>query len=81
MKTFTCTEIMNNEGGCALEFTGEDMMTVAGACGQHVMTTTDDAHKPMRDMMATTMARPDAKEEQAKWFAWFAGEWNKKQNN
>lgn len=81
MKTFTCKEIMNNEGGCDMEFKGDDMMKVAGACGEHVMKSTDEAHKPMRDMMATTMAGANAKEEQAKWFAWFQGEWDKKANS
>lgn len=80
MKKFTCREIMNNEGGCGVEFSGDDMMKVAGACGQHVMTTTDPEHKPMRDKMATTMADANAKEEQAKWFAWFKGEWDKKKD-
>jgi hypothetical protein len=78
MKIFTCKEIMNNEGGCDMEFSGDDMMKVAGACGQHVMTSIDEAHKPMRDMMATTMSGENAKEDQAKWFAWFQGEWDKK---
>ena len=71
---------MNNEGGCDMEFTGDDMMKVAGACGEHVMKSTDEAHKPMRDMMATTMSGANAKEEQAKWFAWFKGEWDKKKD-
>ncbi len=31
MKTFTCREIMNNEGGCDKEFTGDDMMAGANA--------------------------------------------------
>ena len=61
-----------------MEFSGDDMMGVAGQCGKHVMTTTDLQHKPMRDMMATTMAGANAKEEQAKWFTWFKGEWDKK---
>lgn len=71
---------MNNEGGCEMEFSGDDMMAVAGQCGAHVGATTDDMHKPMRDMMANTMESPNAKEEQAKWFAWFKSEWDKKPN-
>jgi hypothetical protein len=78
MKKFTCREIMNNQGGCDIEFVGDDMMNVAGQCGKHVMTSTDEAHKPMRDMMENTMSGANAKEEQAKWFAWFKGEWDKK---
>ncbi len=69
---------MNNEGGCDTEFTGDEMMSVAGQCGKHVMTTTDEAHKPMRDKMNHTMASAHSKEEQAKWFEWFKGEWDKK---
>ncbi len=78
MKTFTCKEIMDNKGGCDMEFSGDEMMKVAGACGQHVMQSTDEAHKPMRDMMTTTMSSPNAKEEQAKWFTWFQGLWDSK---
>jgi hypothetical protein len=74
MKTFTCREIMDNKGGCDREFKGDDMMDVAGQCGQHVAGSTDEAHKPMRDMMAAA----HSKEEQAKWFEWFKGEWDKK---
>jgi hypothetical protein len=77
MKTFTCREVMNNEGGCDMEFTGTGPMEVAGQCGQHVMGTTDEAHKPMRDKMADQMAN-GTKEDQAKWFAWFQEEWDKK---
>lgn len=69
---------MNNKGGCDMEFMGDEMMKVAGDCGQHVMNTTDEAHKPMRDMMSTTMSGANSKEEQAKWFEWFQGEWNNK---
>ena len=61
-----------------MEFAGDDMMKVAGACGKHVMASTDEAHKPMRNMMKTTMSSPNAKEEQAKWFAWFKGLWDAK---
>lgn len=78
MKAFTCKEIMDHKGGCDMVFEGDDMMAVAGQCGQHVGASTDDAHKPMRDMMSS----PDHNsEEQAKWFEWFKGEWDKKQNN
>ena len=57
-----------------MEFAGETEMDVASQCGKHVAGSTDEAHKPMRDMMATA----HSKEEQAKWFAWFKGEWDKK---
>ena len=77
MKKFTCREIMNNEGGCNMEFSGENPQDVAGQGGQHVMTTTDEEHKPMRDKMQEQMAN-GSKEDQAKWFEWFQGEWDKK---
>lgn len=65
---------MNNEGGCDTEFSGEAMMDVASQCGKHVAETTDDLHKPMRDMMATS----HSEEEKKKWSEWFKGEWDKK---
>ena len=78
MKKFTCKEIMNNEGGCSLEFMGDNPHEVAGKCGQHVMASTDEAHKPMRDKMRDQMAH-GTKEDQAKWFEWFGREWDKKE--
>lgn len=66
---------MNNEGGCDLEFRGNDMMGVASQCGKHIASSTDEAHKPMRDMMSNPN---HTKEDQAKWFTWFKGEWDKK---
>ncbi len=74
MKKFTCKEIMNGEGGCDKVFEGETSMEVASQCGKHIAGTTDDLHKPMRDMMATS----HTEEEKTKWFAWFQGEWDKK---
>ncbi len=74
MKKFTCKEIMNNAGGCDMEFQGDDIIGVAGQCGKHCASTTDDLHKPMRDMMTANHSEEDKK----KWFEWFQGEWNKK---
>ncbi len=68
---------MNNEGGCDMEFAGDSPHDVAGKCGQHVMTSTDEAHKPMRDKMTNQMAH-GTEEDKAKWFEWFQGEWDKK---
>ncbi len=65
---------MNEQGGCDIEFMGNDMMDVASQCGKHVASSTDDTHKPMRDMMTTN----HSEEEKKKWFEWFQGEWNKK---
>ena len=60
-------------GPCDMEFEGETMQDVAGMGGKHIMSTTDVAHEPMRKMMETS--KP---EDQAKWFEWFKGEWDKK---
>ena len=75
MKKFTCKEIMNGEGGCDIEFTGETSMDVASQCGKHVASSTDEAHKPMRDMMSSPK---HTEEEKKKWFEWFQGEWGKR---
>lgn len=77
MKKFTCREIMNNEGGCDMEFGGSDMMSVVGACGQHIMSSVDEIHKTMREKMANQMAN-GTEEDKIKWFEWFKGEWEKK---
>ena len=75
MKSFTCKEIMNNQGGCNAEFSGETPMEVASQCGKHVAGTSDDAHKSLRDMMTN----PNHTEADKKsWFEWFQGEWDKK---
>jgi len=75
MKTFTCKEIMNGQGGCDMAFSGENPMDVASACSKHISGSTDEAHKPMRDMMADPN---HTEEDRKKWFAWFRGEWDKK---
>jgi hypothetical protein len=76
MKKFTCQEIMNHESGCHLVFAGETPMEVASQCGQHVASSTDEAHRPMRELMANPN---HTQEDRAKWFKWFQGEWDKKQ--
>ena len=75
MKKFTCKEIMNDETGCDMEFVGDNAMDVASQCGKHVADSTDEAHKPMRDMMNNPN---HTEEDRAKWFEWFQGEWDKK---
>ena len=75
MKKFKCKEIMNNEGGCDIEFSGEKSMDIASQCGKHVASSTDEAHKPMREMMTNPN---HTKEDKEKWFKWFQGEWDKK---
>jgi len=75
MKKFTCREIMNDASGCDMEFAGESAMDVASQCSRHVASSTDEAHRPMRD----TMADPNHTEaDREKWFAWFQAEWDKK---
>lgn len=70
MKTFTCREM---GGPCDEEFEGETMHDVAGMGGKHIMSSTDEAHAPMRDIMANSK-----KEDQEKWFEWFKGLWDAK---
>lgn len=71
MKAVTCKEM---GGTCDMEFTGETMEEVAGMGGKHLMSTSDEAHKPMREMMMNSK-----KEDQAKWFSDFkANVWDKK---
>lgn len=77
MKKFTCREIMDDKGGCDMEFVGENPMEVASQCGKHIAGTTDEAHKPMRDMMNS---KDHTEEEKKQWFGWFQGEWDKKAN-
>lgn len=60
-------------GPCDMEFEGETMHEVAGMGGKHIMGTTDETHKTVRDMMANSK-----KEDQEKWFAWFKGLWDAK---
>ncbi len=76
MKKFTCKEIMNGEGGCDQFFKGETAMDIAKQSSKHFMSSTDEAHKPMRDMMT----KCPSKEEEKKWWDWFNGEWEKKKN-
>ncbi len=75
MKKFTCKEIMNGEGGCDEVFEGETAMDITKQSSMHFMNSTDEAHKPMRDMMASS---PN-EEEQKKWWDWFNSEWDKKE--
>lgn len=74
MKGFTCKEIMNGEGGCDEVFEGQTTMEILKQSSKHFMSSTDEAHKPMRDMMASKSSEEDKK----KWFDWFNGEWDKK---
>jgi len=77
MKKFTCKEIMNNEGGCGMEFSGALPMEVASACGKHVASSTDEAHRQMRELMLNPNHTQADRE---KWFSWFQGEWDKKKD-
>lgn len=66
---------MNTMGGCEMEFTGATPMDVASQCSKHVASSTDEAHKSMREMMLNPN---HTQEDREKWFAWFQGEWDKK---
>lgn len=60
--------------GCQMTFKGEDAMDIAKQTGMHFIGSTDEAHKPMRDMMGSS----PSEEDQKKWWDWFNGEWDKK---
>ena len=72
MKKFTCREI---GGPCDEVFEGETAMDIARQNGAHWMGTTDEAHKPMRDMMT----KNPSEENRKKWWDWFNKEWDKKE--
>lgn len=76
MKRFTCKEIMNGEGGCDKFFEAESAMEIAKKSSKHFMESTDEAHKPMRDMMQSAPSEA----EQKKWWDWFNSEWDKKED-
>ena len=75
MKTFACKEIMNPASGCDMKFSGNDAMSVAGDCGTHVAISTDEAHRPMREL---TTNPNHTKADGEKWMAWWQEEWDKK---
>ena len=70
MKKFTCREM---GGPCDTEFEGETMQEVADMGGAHIMGSTDELHKPMKDQMMQS-----SEEDKQKWMEWFQGEWDKK---
>ena len=70
MKTFTCREM---GGPCDEQFSGETMQEVADKGGAHIMGSTDEAHKAMRDQMASS-----SQEDKQKWMDWFKGMWDAK---
>ncbi len=74
MKKFTCKEIMNGKGGCDETFEGETAMDIAKKSSGHFMSSTDQAHQSMREMMA----KASSKDEQKIWWDWFNKEWEKK---
>jgi len=75
MKSFTCREFMNNQGGCVMVFTGPDPMDVATRCSKQVAASTDEAHKPIGEMKQSPH---HTQEDREKWFACFRGQWDRK---
>ena len=65
---------MNGEGGCDEAFEAETAEDITKKSSEHFMRSSDDAHKPMRDMMTSS----PSEESQKKWWDWFNGEWDKK---
>jgi cell fate regulator YaaT (PSP1 superfamily) len=70
MKKFTCKEM---GGPCDEVFEGETAKEVGDKGGEHIMSSTDELHKPMKDQMSVS-----TEEDKQKWWNWFEGEWNKK---
>ena len=66
---------MNGEGGCDGAFEGETAMDIAKQSAMHFMSSSDEAHKPMRDMMTES----HSKEDETKWWDWFNKEWEQKE--
>ena len=71
MKKFTCKEL---GGVCDEAFEGETAKEVGEKGGAHIMSSTDDAHDAMRKEMASS-----SEEGKQKWWDWFNGEWDKKE--
>ena len=62
MKGFTCKEIINGEGGCDEVFEGETPTDIPMQSAPHFMNSTDEAHKPMRNMMASSPSKEFSEE-------------------
>jgi len=60
-------------GPCDEAFEGATAEEVGNKGGQHIMSSTDELHKPIRE----EMAKAD-EESKKKWWDWFNGEWEKK---
>ncbi|MFH1769648.1 MAG: hypothetical protein ABH833_03205 [Parcubacteria group bacterium] len=73
MKKFTCREM---GGPCDEVFEGRSIDEVGNKGGQHIMTSTDELHKPMREQMAKS-----SREDKNKWWDEFNETWDKKDNS
>ena len=73
MKKFTCKEM---GGPCEEVHQGTTAMEIAKQNFAHIMATTDNAHKRMKEQM-TKPGKGPSKEE---WWARFNREWEKKKN-
>jgi hypothetical protein len=56
-----------------MEFEGETVEEVGEAGGQHVMSSTDEAHAPMKKQMAES-----SEEDKKKWWDGFRAQWDQK---
>ncbi len=70
MKKFTCKEM---GGSCGEVFEGATADDVVKKGGAHIMSSTDEAHRPVRERMAKL-----SEEDSKKWRKWFQGEWDKR---
>ena len=70
MKKFTCKEM---GGVCDEVFEGKTYKEVGEKGGAHIMSSTDEAHKPLRERMVKS-----SEDDKNKWWDWLKGEWDKK---
>ena len=60
-------------GVCDAVNEGETYREVGEKGATHIMSSTDEAHKSLREQMANL-----SQEDENKWLGWFKGEWDKK---
>ncbi len=61
-------------GPCEEMFEGESAQEIGKKGGEHIMSSTDQAHKEMREQMAAS-----SEDDKKKWWSWFNEEWAKKE--
>ena len=70
MKKFTCSEM---GGVCEESFEGETPEEVGNKGGEHIMSSSDEVHAPMRDKM-----NQSSEDDKKQWWDWFGKLWHGK---